>query len=266
VSFWEANRKLLIGIGAALVAAIVFHFAVVEPRRSEARQLERDGGDLLKEIEKYRNKDTTISAALAALTKEREKLGTVRKGLGGVLLRIEKGSPYSPPKVSDPRFYFQDQLNKLRKARTEGRPYPVNAPLGFTAETQKKDKPEILLERLAAVDRLTRAVERAGLRRVRGIRHRPMRTRSAKGVKAFHLAVLPMYLSATADERSLVQFLTEISRADSFLALESLAVEVTNPKARTFRITAGISALILRKSAAPRTGRPRPRTLPVGRY
>ncbi len=268
MSFWEANRKLLVGIGAVLLAGLIFHFAVVGALWSEGNASRRDGQVLLEEIESRRARPVESREAFATLKKQRLQIEKVLGGLGGVLLQIPKKSPYRVPSMrrNDAQFYFEERLNILRKDRTEGRPYPSKFPLGFTKAVQSKDGPEVLLERLAAVDRLTRAAHSAGLQRVWAIRHGPFKVRSSSKVTDVHLVLLPMELKATADERSLVQFCTEISRQGSFLALDSLDVEVSNPKANTFTMTVGVSALLMRSTPAPKTRNTRARVLPVGRY
>jgi hypothetical protein len=280
---WEGSRRLLIGTTVVVAAALAVELVVAGGRRRAAAEIENgkveDGKvvekgnrQLADEIEKLTSSSQAVSKALAQLEAERKGLSTVMEGLRGVLLDIPANSRYRvpPARRNDALFYFQEQRDALRKERTEGRGYPAEAPLGFTADLQarEKDQPELLLERLAAVDRLTAAVQRAGVVKVNTIRHGAVRVHSAKGVKDLHVACLPMQLIAVADERALVALLTEVSRERSFLALDGLSLEVTNPKARTFVMRADVSALIERKSPGPKgpaaggPGRPPP----VGRY
>jgi hypothetical protein len=270
--FLERNRGLVFGAAGVVAAALAVELLVVQGRfLSAAAEVEKGNAGLEEEIGKLSSRGVEVSKALAGLKTERERLEGLRRELGGVLLDIPEKSRYRVPpgRRNDALFYFQEQHNILRKERTDGRPYPAEAPLGFSPDiqTKEKDKPELLLERLAAVDRLTAAVQTAGLAKVSAIRHGELRAATAKGVKDMHLAVLPMHLSATADERSLVAFLTEISREGNFLALESMQVEVTGPKARTFKLEADVCALIERRTAPPKDlpGRVT-RPLPIGRY
>jgi hypothetical protein len=268
VSFWEANRKLLVGIGAVLVVGMIFHFAVVAALWSDGNTSRAEGDGLLEKIENRASKPVEAGEAFARLKQQRLQIEKVLGGLGGGLLQIARNSPYRVPSIrrNDARFYFEERLNILRKERTEGRAYPAKCPLGFTKEVQSKDPPEVLLERLAAVDRLTGAAHSAGLQRVASIRHGPLKVRSSSKVTDVHLVLLPMQLTATADERGLVQFCTQISREDAFLALDSLDVKVANPEAKTLTMTVGVSALLLRRKPAPSTRNTGPRVLPLRRY
>ncbi len=271
MSFWEANRRLLILTGAALLAAIIVHFVAAAPRASDAAALEQGNRRMLLEIERLgkAGKDRKLTTeAVKLLEGQRSELAGVLKGLEGVLLVIPEGSRYLVPRGEiDPRLYFQKKLDELRKERTEGRLYPADAPLGFTKELQDREKPELLLRRMAAADRLAGAVAEAGLQRVTSIRHGPLRTRSADGVDDIYLAMLPMEISAVTDERGLVAFLTAISRQDRFLALDDLQIQVGDPKSRTFTLSATVSAITVRKGTRKTQKRPvGPTTLPVGRY
>jgi hypothetical protein len=270
--FLETNRRLVVGAAVVVAAALAVELVVAGGRRRAAARTEEQNRELQAEIDRLTKHPEKVSAAMAKLKAEREGLGKVIDGLRGMLLEIPETSRYRvpPARRNDALFYFQEQHDALRKDRVEGRAYPAEAPLGFNAELQsrEKDQPELLLERLAAVDRLTAAAARAGLARITGIRHGAVRTHSAKGVKDLHVACLPVQLSAVADERSLVAFLTEVSREGSFLALDGLALEVTNPKARSFTLKADVSALVLRKAPGPKgpaSGGPG-RPPPVGRY
>ncbi len=214
----------------------------------------------------------TAAKVIAKMKAERAELKAIIEGLNGVLLEIPKNSRFRirGEARADPRFYFQKQLAELQKERCADRPYPAKTPLGFTPEMVDKQKPALLLERLAAVERLTRAVESAGLLRVQSIRHGPVKVPPARGVTDMHVALVPMYVKVTADERGMIAFVEEISRKGRFLALDSLHVEVTDPKARKFTMVAGVSALLRREGAAPgRRGRGPTRgtrPLPIGRY
>ncbi len=340
MNFWEANRKLLVCVGAALVAAIIVHFVVAAPRRSRAIEVEKENRRLRDKAEKLTafrkatlagqvnevlddldsgntqqeeaitrvregvrglggrekldqlgilkddnisSKDAavvrkllkellppTASAAIRKIKAERAELKVIIEGLNGLLLEIPKDSRYRAKgaALADPRFYFQKQLAELQDERCKGRPYPAKTPLGFTQAMVDKQKPKLLLERLAAVDRLTLAVERSGLR-VKSIRHGPVRIPPTKGVRDMHIAMLPMFLTVIADERGMITFVQAISRKGQFLTLNSFQVKVTDPKARTFTMTVGVAALLRRKSAPPRRGgRPTggTRPLPIGRY
>jgi hypothetical protein len=269
VSFWEANRRLLAGCGVALLAAAVVHMVVAGPRWSQARGIDQNNAKLMKEITTLSRETTRVSKALVALQEERGKLGAVLENIGGVMLEIPPESRFRVPRGEiDPRLYFQKKLNEMREERTAGRPYPVEAPLGFTKDLQNREDPGLLLERLAAVERLTDALHASRLPRVGRIRHEAVVTRGAKGVDDVHLAMLPMQVQVSADERSLVAFLSEVSEEGRFLALEDLTIEVTDPKARTFNVSARVSAVLLRKSKAPSRREPArgTRPLPVGRY
>lgn len=343
MNFWEANRKLFICVGVALLAAIIVHFVVAAPRRGKAIEIEGENSKLRDRAEKLtafkkvvlaeqinealddvgpenaqqeeeavtrvregvkklggrRRLDQlgylkdgritpdeiaplrklveeflppTAAKAIEKMKAERAELKAIIEGLNGVLLEIPKNSRFRirGEAKADPRFYFQKQLAELQKERCAGRPYPAKTPLGFTPEMVDKQKPALLLERLAAVDRLTRAVESAGLLRVQSILHGPVKVPPAKGVTDTHVALVPMYVKVTADERGMTAFVEEISRKGRFLALDSLSVEVTDPKARTFTMVAGVSALLRREGAAPgRRGRGPTRgtrPLPIGRY
>lgn len=271
MSFWEANRKLLVGVGLSLLAALAVHLIAAGPRRSAAVEIEQGNEGLRHQIRKLLPPSgITTPQARQMLLADREGLEKVITGLRGLLLEISPSSKYRVPKGEiDPKFYFQKQLDLLRRERCDGRPYPSTMPLGFTDQL-KKEKADQLLERLAAADRLTAAAERAGLARVRGIRHGKISLRGAKGVKDMHLALLPMIVSATTDERGLISFLQEISRRDRFLALEAVNVEVTSPNAKTLNMTVTVTALVPRKGTGPKSGRttaPRgARPLPIGRY
>jgi len=268
VNFWEANRKLLVGIGVAVAAAVAFELTVVGAVRGEAQQHRSSSRDLLENVESHTKKKIGVSDALAELQGQRDRLKKVMKGMDGLLLDIPKGSPYLVPEMrrNDAKFYFEERLNALRKERVEGRAYPGEFPLGFTKELREKEDPGLLLERLAAVDRLTRAAHAAGVERIRSIRHGSLKIRSARGIKDVHLALLTMQITAVGGERSLVQFMTEISTEGRFLALEGLSVEVDNLKAKTFTMTANVSALRLRRSAPPKIKGPRVRRHHFGRY
>ncbi len=268
MSFWESNRKLLVAVGAAVVAAIAFDVVLVGSVRGEANTHNSSSRDLLENIESHTRKQVKVSKALADLKGQQIRLKKVMEGMDGLLLKIPKGSPYLVPDMrrNDAKFYFEERLNALRKERVEGRAYPKEFPLGFNKELRDSDAPGLLLERLAAVDRLTKAAHSAGVQRVKSIRHGSVKVKSARGVKDVHLALVSMQITAVGDERSLVQFVTEISSEGRFLALDSLSVEVANVKAKSFTMTAGVSALLLRRSAPPKSKGPRVRRRHFGRY
>jgi hypothetical protein len=262
MSFWEANRGLVTGAILALLLAAIMHFLVAGARRSQARDLERQAAELQAQIDKLDRgapaPDIAAPEALKAIKAERAELDKVLKRTGGLLLTLPP--EYVLPKnAPDKQLIFERQLSELRARCVEGRypkydqSKPQSCPLGFTQEIQKEEV-ELLLQRLAAARRLMAAADAANLARVLSISHGKAATLGSPGVSKMHLRLLPLNLRGVADEKSLVTFIQEISREGSFLGLESLEVEVTDPKAKTFNIKAGLLALVAMEGPAKAGG------------
>ncbi|HOX08436.1 MAG TPA: hypothetical protein PK280_18720 [Planctomycetota bacterium] len=244
-----------------------------------------------------------VLKAIKAEHSELEKvLGTekVAGRVSGLLLVC----PVVTKNADNPRFnLFERRLAGSRdKCNASGifprydQSRPESCPLGFTPEVQKdeaqlltqalvseKEKEEVrvqqLLDRLSAANRLTDAVIEAsgrGVLRVRSCIQRPVRMLASPQVSRMHLRVVPMAVRMTADEKGLVAFVERISRAGSFLAIENLSVEVTDPKAKTFNLSAQVLALVPKEGPGParpgdRSGPGRPGQIgnpvaPIGRY
>lgn len=271
MNFWERNRKLIAAVIVAAIAAVVVHFVVVSPRYSESARIEEEENSALRQEIAGINRDggLDVPAALSRREERRKALDDVIKGMDNVLLVIPDGSRFRVPasRRNDAKFYFQEQQNRLFEERCAGGQYPAKGVLGFLQDMYDSESAELLLERLAAVDRLTAAVNRAGVTRVRQIRHLKTTIHSAKGVKDAYLELLPMTVEMVADERATIEFLSEISRDGAYMALDGLDMQVTDAKSRTVTITAALSALVLRHKAPPKsTGGPGIRGPAVGRY
>jgi len=279
MSFWEANRGLVAGAILALLLAAIMHFLVAGARRSQARDLERQAAELQAQIDKLDRgapaPDMAAPEALKAIKAERAELDKVLKRTGGLLLTLPP--EYVLPKnAPDKQLIFERQLSELRARCVEGRDpkydqsKPQSCPLGFTRELQDRESSdlEMLFQRLAAARRLMAAADAANLARVLSISHGKAATLGSPGVSKMHLRLLPLNLRGVADEKSLVTFIQEISREGSFLGLESLEVEVTDPKAKTFNIKAGLLALVAMegpgKAGGPGQSGPTPPS--IGRY
>jgi len=275
VSFWEANRGLVIGAAVALVVALGVDWLVAGPSRTNAVKLEAEAAELQSQIEALAPAaGQPAPQALETIGKERADLSKVLDKVKGLLLALPKD--YQIPKNADnPRFnIFERKLAESRdRTNASGlfprydQSHPENCPLGFIPQVQKEDVP-LLLERLYAADRLTEAVIESashGPFRALGITHGPAGLLSSPGVTRMHLRLVPLTIRAAADEKTLMAFLERISREGSFLALQELHVEVTDTRAKTFNFTAEVRALVPRDGPGPRkTGGPGGPRRPVG--
>lgn len=219
----------------------------------------------------------TQAEALKAAADERKRLQAEIRRAAGLLMPIP--DKYVIPKSElDPRLFFEKRLAELRERCTPDRYPPYLAgkscPVGFSADLQGREGDlKVLLERLAAADRLTAtvdAVAKTAAIRVLGITHGAPVMVSAPNVSQVHLRELPMTIRAVTDEKGLTGFVEEISREGSFLALQTLDVEVTDPKSRTLVMKAEVLAVMGRQGAGakgPAGGGPTPvAPAPVGRY
>ncbi len=289
MNFWEANRGLLIGAAVALVVALLVHFLVAGQARGAASGLAEECAELRGMIDALTPADG--KPAPEALKDIRDERAGLEKVLGtdktpgrvaGLLLQLPRD--YIVPKNADnPRFnIFERKLAEIReRCNTSGifpryeQSRPESCPLGFTPQVLKEDV-QLLLQRLCAANRLTGALIDAsgqGSLRVKSCSHGPVRLLSSPDVSRMHLRLMPMTVRMTADERVLTAFVERISRDGSFLALQNLAVEVTDPKARTFNLTADVLALVPLDGPGPGKGSgrtspvgPGTGTVPVGRY
>ena len=260
------NRNLLIGVVAAVVAAGLVHVIFISGRYGEAEELQQQSDALKKDIEKLTAPEVPVSEALARLQAERKLLDKVVRSVDGVVLAVK--APYQIPKGEiDPNFYFDKELKKVQEEYVAGRAFPDKNPLGFDSSIKNREKAPERLERLSAVVRLLQSVGKAGLQRVVRIRHLP-RDERRRPIGGVRLVMIPMAIEAVVDERALIAFVSEISKAGQFLTLESLNIEVDSAGARTFSMNATVSAVIERRDQAPasRPGRPATSPLPIGRY
>lgn len=265
-----ANRGLIAGIVAALVVALIIHFAVAQRIAGQAAGIERKCSELGGSI------DQLLSGGQEAPQAEKDAAAT-EKALRAVLgkqeglLLVRPGS-YVPQRQEDkdnPRLFFERRLDELLgRAAAAGFAGARTGRLGFTPALQKEAVP-LLLERLAAADRLVAAAGAAGLTRVKSVTHGKPAVLASPEAGGVHLVLLPLKVSGAADERGLILFLQKLSQPGSFLALRSLEMEVTDPQARAFNFTMELAAILQRRQpAAPAAGAPAPPVSrpPVGRY
>lgn len=252
MSFWERNRGLLIGAIAAAVVAGIVHFGMAGSWRSQAQAVEKKNSEGRAHIAKFSPpKDMPTPQALEVVLKKREGIDKIIQSQRRWLMvqpreyQLSKNEP-------NPQLFFESHLNELRKrcqeqgGRYTGRP----CPLGFTDEIQKEEV-QLLLQRLAAVRILADAADAARVAQVQSVTLGRPALLTSPGVGSFHLRILPMTMRFLADERQLTALLTEISQSKKPLALQTLALEVADPKARTFYGSIEVLALVERSEAPP---------------
>jgi hypothetical protein len=286
MSFWEANRGLLAGVGVALVVTLAVHFLVAGPSRRAAAAMEEKNAELQRRIDELTpDSGRPAPEVFQATMDERKKLNQVLAAdsrtpgsVGGLLLVLPKD--YVVARNADnPRFnIFERKLAASRdRCNASGifprydQSNPAVCPLGFTPEVQKEEvllvtqglgserereeaRVQLLLERLCATNRLGDAlieVASQGSLRVKACVQGRLRLVASPQVSRMHLRLLPITVRMTADEKALVAFAERISRPGGFLAIEELGVEVTDPKARVFNLTVQLLALVPREGPGP---------------
>jgi hypothetical protein len=261
LSFYEQNKRFLIVVCSAIFVAVLLHVMVAGKMRSESAAIEnKEIIPLEKELSgriKEGKDRQTLAAAQKDILAERKKLIRVISSLDAVILTIPEDSRFKVPasRANDASFYFQEQLDRMRKEKAATGQFPDKQPLGFTKALQNKNKPEALLTRLAAVERLCTAVDMAGLRVIK-IGHVLTSGRGSVLSQAWRWPLHPVSISirASGNEESLMRFIEAISSKGSFMALETLNLEVVDPKAGVITISAVVSAVLKRKSVKSKTG------------
>jgi len=250
--FWEANRKLLIGLALVLALVWAYWFFFVSPIRGETAELRDQIGNLKEAVRVYVDPDNPRAPdALKRMEAQRTALEAERKELGGMIFEVKAPYVLDPGVEASELPLERDRLVNALRARCAKSPvaFPAKAPLGFKGNNPQKEKIELALERLAVTARVVEAAERAGITAVRRLIQG--KREDVSGASGAQLQRVPVTVSAQVTEESLVRLLAEISRPGAFLALESLDIRVARPDATHFEIKARVSGVLERTVRAP---------------
>ena len=117
--FWEANRKLLIGLALVLALVGAYRFFFVSPIRGESAELREEVGNLEKAVKVYKNADNPrVPDALKRIETQRTALEAERKELGGMVFEAKAPYVLDPGVEASELPLERDRLVNALRART----------------------------------------------------------------------------------------------------------------------------------------------------
>jgi len=246
----RGSKRFLIAVAAGAGVLALAWVVLIGPVRSDALAA-RDKAD-----ERARGRERFFPARGApigdvekAMKEEKEAL----LGLKGALAKLELSLP-EELEAADGRnvLYFQQQLAKLRaRAESSGISFEEPAaPFGFSQPPQDDQVAEYLA-RLEVAGRFLDAAKAAGIASVvRAEQPGAIDGLSGGDRRALEL---PMKIIASADEKSLILLVHEVSRPERFLALKALDVRVKNASSGHFVAAMELAGVTVVKDEGPKT-------------
>jgi len=245
-----SSSKRFWGIaGAGAVALLIFRAVFVSPTAAKADGVRTEIGNLRAEREGYFPRGgVPIEDAEKHLAAEKAALGSIRAAVGRVALDVPEELREGDGR--DLSYYQVRREELLRRAKDTGIAFVGAASgLGLPLEVAEDKVPEYLV-RIAVAGRLVEAVAAAGVSALSGAKAVPARpvlsaVQGARAGPSSEITELPVEVTVSADERSLIRLVQEVSRPERFLALKALVVEVKDPTSGVFEARLEVAGVLV---------------------
>jgi hypothetical protein len=249
------SKRFFVATGIGAGAFAVVWAALIAPTRSAAREEETRLENAAARREAFfREKGVPLEEAFEAIEEESKTL----EGLKGDVGKVELSLPaeLEPTDEHLNLNYYQTKRSELTKRATSGRMTFASeeSPLGLPLRPPEEELADYLA-RIEVTRRFVEAAERAGVAAVLRAEHPPPRVAAAvstsgagqdpgpSGAGGRAAEELPIVPTVSADEKSLLALLHEVSQPERFLALRGIEIEVKDAASGHFEATLDLAGV-----------------------
>jgi len=229
MEFWEDNKRVILGCGAALLVLLALYLFFLGPMWRKVKSLGEENEKLGKQVGKYYPEGgVTVGNLKGVFELSNAKLRERYEDLVGKMEQTLKPPFVVPEGEPQPGLYFRMKLSEkqyemLFYVSTRGMD-SIDRSLGFGENVPPDEAVPELLNQLASACEIVRAAADAGVKTVSSITHKGVTKRGAPGYGEF-LEEHGMALTMRCTLKSLITFVHSMDKRKYFFGLKELALE-----------------------------------------
>ncbi len=229
MEFWEDNKKVIVGCGAALLVLLAAYLFFLGPMWRKVGSLGEENGKLSSELASYYPEGgVTVENLKGVFELSNAKLKQEYGGLVGKMAQTLKPPFVVPEDEPQPGFYFRRKLSEkqyelLFYSSTRGMD-SIDRSLGFGENVPPDESVPELLNQLASACEIVRTAADAGVKTVSSIAHQGVQKRALPGYAPF-LEERGMALSMRCTLESLMKFIHSLDKREYFFGVKKLSME-----------------------------------------